>query len=163
MGHHIDDKTAPGKTHSLTDGGTGKFLVAVFSSWNQTETQVWALKGPGQCSDSDRSRIAWQLVSHTLGCTLSFIGRVNVTLLCGLLTWLLPWASEKIGIFRWRSVQRGQGGSQMPRLLLGPQCSISTSLRASQDSSRDIVYRMNPAVSSSSEWEGAGMRRESWV
>lgn len=59
----------------------------------------------------------------------------------------------------WRSVQRGQGRSQMPRLLLGPQRSISTSMRASQNSSGDIVYRMNPAVSSSSEWEGAGKRR----
>lgn len=73
MGHHIDDKTAPGKTHSLPDGRDRKqFLVAVLSSRNQTETQVWALKGPGQCSDSDRSSLAWQLVSHTLGCTLSF-------------------------------------------------------------------------------------------
>lgn len=49
------------------------------------------------------------------------MGRVNVALLWGLPTALLLWASKKMDVFRSRSVPRGQGRSQMPRLLLGPQ------------------------------------------
>lgn len=121
MGHTIDDKAAPGKTHSLTDGGgrgTGSsFWLRYFQVEIKLRSKFVLSKALVSAQISDRCRIGWQLVSHTLGCNLS----LNVALLRGLPTGLLLWASKKMDVFRSRSVWTGQGRSQMPRLLLGPQ------------------------------------------
>lgn len=164
MGHTIDDKAAPGKTHSLTDGGgrgTGSnFWLRYFQVEIKLRPKFVLSKALVSAQISDRRRIGWQLVSHTLGCNLSFHGQSERGPLMRPAHRASTLSFQEDGCLQVEiSVNRPRKEPNAQALAWSP-AQHSTLIRASRDSSRDISYRMNSALSSSSEWEGAGMRRQ---